>query len=146
MLPSSGRLRAAAMNLVRFWLRKSGSFPARSSNIKVKPHDAPTPGIAGGGKEKAMPSVTPASFLFKFCLMASYCSSGALRSAQSFSVIQKKELYVFWTPLNMLYPTTEVTECTPGVFEIMPSITREASLVRCRDDALGSCNPANTYP
>ena len=56
--------------------------------MKVKPPAVPTPGIAGGGKEKAIPSVNFASPWFRCCLMASYCSSGALRSAHSFRVIQ----------------------------------------------------------
>ena len=45
------------------------SFPARSCNRKVNPPEVPTPGIAGGGKAKAIPSVRPLSS----CLSAAYC-------------------------------------------------------------------------
>ena len=45
------------------------SLPARSSSRKVNPPEVPTPGIAGGGKAKAMPSVRPPSSLF----IALYC-------------------------------------------------------------------------
>ena len=39
------------------------SFPARSCNRKVNPPEVPTPGIAGGGNAKAIPSVKPAQLL-----------------------------------------------------------------------------------
>ena len=53
-LAISGRLRAASMNLVTFAARNGMSLPARSSRTKVNPPAVPTPGMAGGGKAKAM--------------------------------------------------------------------------------------------
>src|SRR5271157_3829325 len=56
MVPcSSGRLRASAIKIWVFLARKSIPEPDRSSRMKVAPPDVPTPGIAGGGKENAMP-------------------------------------------------------------------------------------------
>src|SRR5438477_5408226 len=52
------------MNFCKFSARNPMSFPARSCNRKVTPPDVPTPGIAGGGNAKAIPSVKPASSLF----------------------------------------------------------------------------------
>ena len=78
------------------------SFPDRSSRTKVAPPEVPTPGMAGGGKAKAMASVNPLSSRFRWSLMASYCSSGFFLAAHSSSVMKKKELYVLETPLSML--------------------------------------------
>ena len=61
MPPISGRLRAASTNLPTFCARKPMSLPERSSSMKVNPPEVPTPGIAGGGKAKAIPSGNPAS-------------------------------------------------------------------------------------
>src|SRR5580692_3453317 len=51
-VPSSGRLRAAAKNLVKLSPRNLTSRPARSSSTNVTPPAVPTPGIAGGGEAK----------------------------------------------------------------------------------------------
>ena len=56
------------------------------------PPEVPTPGIAGGGNAKAIPSVSPASCLLMFALMAAYCSSGLVRSLQGLNVTKKKAL------------------------------------------------------
>ena len=37
------------------------SLPERSSSAKVNPPEVPAPGMAGGGKANATPSVNPAS-------------------------------------------------------------------------------------
>jgi hypothetical protein len=44
---SSGRFRAASMNLVVFSARKAISLPARSWSMKVAPPDGADPGMAG---------------------------------------------------------------------------------------------------
>ena len=49
------------MNLLTFSVRNGRSPPERSSSMKVTPPEVPTPGMAGGEKEKAMPSGTLAS-------------------------------------------------------------------------------------
>jgi hypothetical protein len=61
---NSGRLRAAARNAFVFLARNATSLPERSSSTNVKPPDVPTPGIAGGENENAMPCRRPASFWF----------------------------------------------------------------------------------
>ena len=58
------------------------SLPARSSRMKVAPPEVPTPWIAGGGKAKPMAPLSPPSFFDSSALIAVYCSSGFLRSAQ----------------------------------------------------------------
>jgi hypothetical protein len=68
------------------------SLPARSSKTNVNPPEAPMPGIAGGGKEKEIPSPIVASSLFKRALIASYYSSGFLRLLHSSKVTKKKPL------------------------------------------------------
>jgi len=85
----SGRWRTASRKRVRLSPRKATSRPARSSSMKVTPPDVPMPGIAGGGKEKATPSGMAASRSLMVRLITAYCSSGAVRSSQGFSVMKK---------------------------------------------------------
>src|SRR5213082_43501 len=54
---SSGRLRAASRNVFTFCARNATSFPERSSNMNWNPPEVPTPGITGGGKANAIPSL-----------------------------------------------------------------------------------------
>ena len=68
------------------------SLPARSSRMKVTPPEVPMPGMAGGGKAKPMAPGISRSSRFRWALMASYCSSGFLRFAQSSRVMKKKAL------------------------------------------------------
>ena len=58
-----------AMNLSRLSARNCTSLPARSSRMKVKPPEVPTPGIAGGEKLKAIPSGSFDSSWFRCCLI-----------------------------------------------------------------------------
>ena len=88
----SGRLRAAAMNLFVLPARNATSPPERSSRTNVKPPDVPTPGMAGGENENAMPCRRPASFWFTLLRMNWYCSSRVLPFAHSFNVTKKNAL------------------------------------------------------
>jgi hypothetical protein len=56
------------------------------------PPEVPTPGIAGGGKANARPSVRPASCLLMFALMAVYVYSGFVRSLHGLNVTKKNAL------------------------------------------------------
>ena len=89
---SSGRWRAASTNVRTFPARKAMSLPARSSSRKVTPPEVPTPGMAGGEKAKARAPGIRERAPLRRRLMASYFSSGALRSAQSWRVMKKKLL------------------------------------------------------
>jgi hypothetical protein len=60
--------------------------------MKVAPPEVPTPWMAGGGNAKAMAPGMVASRLVSSALIAVYCSSGCLRSAQFLSVMKKKAL------------------------------------------------------
>ena len=71
---SSGRLRAASMNVSRFVGKKRMSLPGRSSRMKVKPPAVPTPGMAGGGKENAFASGRLASSRFRCAGWRRTCS------------------------------------------------------------------------
>jgi hypothetical protein len=67
---SSGRLRAASRKRLLLAARKSAPDPERSSRRKVKPPELPTPGMAGGGKMKAIPAGSDASERCRCPLMA----------------------------------------------------------------------------
>ena len=89
---SSGRFLAASMKVAVLAARNSRSLPARSSSMKVTPPEVPIPGMAGGEKAKPTAPLRLPSFLLSACLMASYCTSGSVRSAQSSKVTKKKAL------------------------------------------------------
>ena len=88
----SGRFFASSMNFCVFSHRKAMSLPERSSRMKVTPPEVPMPGMAGGEKAKATPwGIRPMRRL-RLAMMASYFSSGLLRSCQGFRVMKKKLL------------------------------------------------------
>src|SRR5258708_9634608 len=66
----SGRFRAAIRNVCRLDARNSTSLPARSSSANVNPPEVPTPGIAGGENEKAIPSGICESSRLMRCLIS----------------------------------------------------------------------------
>src|ERR1700732_173486 len=88
----SGRLRASVRKVSRFDERNLRSIPARSSKTKVNPPEVPTPGMAGGEKEKATPSGSDDSCSLMCCLIAWSCSGGEVRSSHGFNVTKKKAL------------------------------------------------------
>ena len=86
---SSGRLRAASRNVFTFCARNATSLPERSSNMNWNPPEVPTPGITGGGKANAIPSLRLERYLFSRALIASYFSSGFVRSLQGLKLTKK---------------------------------------------------------
>ncbi len=90
--PISGRLRAAAMNVLKFCVRNSTSLPARSSRTNVNPPEVPTPGIAGGEKSNAIPSGISLNFWFSRVLISWNCSALDFLASQSSSVTKKNAL------------------------------------------------------
>ena len=90
----SGRLAAAAMNLLTLLARKATSRPARSSSTKVKPPAVPTPGMDGGEKANARPSGILDSSRFRRARIASKCSASLVRSDHGLKFTKKKALYV----------------------------------------------------
>src|ERR1700721_1943669 len=86
-LASSGRLRAAAMNFSTFCVRKERScLPDRSSMMKLKPPDEPTPGIEGGEKANTCASGNLDNSLFRWARIAGYVSALFVRSSHGFRV------------------------------------------------------------
>src|ERR1700749_4577371 len=91
-LESSGRLRAAARNVSRFLAKNVVSFPDLYWRTNVSPPEVPTPRIAGGGKENAVPAEIFDSSLLRRALIALYFSSGALRSPHGLKDTKKNAL------------------------------------------------------
>ena len=82
----------------------------------VTPPEVPIPGIAGGGKENASPSDTPASCRCTLLWMASICSAFDLRCSQGFSDTKKNAVLVLCVWVSRLKPSTATTPSIPGVF------------------------------
>ena len=88
-LLSSGRFLAACRNRCKFASRNARSLPERSSRMKVNPPEAPTPGMAGGVMENAMPSGMVPSRRLRNRTSSVAWSSLDLRSSQGFSLMKK---------------------------------------------------------
>ena len=138
-LPISGRLRAAAKNLVRLSARNWTSLPARSSRTNETPPAVPTPGIAGGEKLKTVPAGSCLEFLVQTRL------NGLILFALASALIPGFQRY----PEEGVIRGPDVAEQTEtydagGVLDPRRvcekfSTCLAAALVRSSDAALGSC-------
>ena len=76
--------------------------------MNVNPPDVPTPGMEGGEKAATCASGIFEKIAFRRAWMAATCRPAFFRSPHGVSVTKKKALYVAWTWLSKLKPSTVV--------------------------------------
>ena len=112
-------------------------LPERSSRMNVAPPEVPTPRMAGGGKEKAIPEVTcerPGEMQL----------DGVVTHVRRLALVPRLERHEEEGTVRGLDAAKQAVAHdgadvrTPGVSSMIFSTSRAASEVRCNEEASGS--------